>query len=253
MLVDKDLPSAEPRSPVSRDMAEIFTGRSIGGGRSRSGAHALPILSTAKPRRRMPSRSTIGLGFAIGALAVTLMLPAERSPQPVRLTPLPQAATPMPAPALPALSAPTPPTITPVAEQAIAPPPPEAGSVNLAPPVARAAAKPAVTRKARPVRARYRRALGDCAARGGMARARCLYPEIVRADDVLRDAYSDAARAGVSSRTLSIYRDRWARLRRRALSDPDMVADGYRALSRDLRDLRADVREGDGGPIGGGF
>lgn len=71
-----------------------------------------------------------------------------------------------------------------------------------------------------------------------MDRARCMYAEVVQADDRLRTAYAGATRAGVPRRTLSRYRDRWARLRRKALTDPDRVVSGYGQLARDLRGLR---------------
>lgn len=80
-----------------------------------------------------------------------------------------------------------------------------------------------------------------------------MYPEVVAADNLLREAYTDAARAGVASRTLSRYRHRWARLRGKALTQPDRVARGFRELARDLKDLGADTDEGGVGRIAGAY
>ena len=70
----------------------------------------------------------------------------------------------------------------------------------------------------------------------------CMRPQIVNADRQLRNAYHDAARAGVDRRVLVSYRNQWSRLRRRAISDPRRVAIGYRQMAQQLDAARSSRR-----------
>lgn len=100
------------------------------------------------------------------------------------------------------------------------------------------------TRKARLTPAAYVRSSEDCEGTVRAERARCLYSDIVGADEDLRSAYGGAVRAGVSGRTLARYRNRWARLRHKSVSDPDRVVREYAEIAADLRDLRHEAGSG---------
>lgn len=74
----------------------------------------------------------------------------------------------------------------------------------------------------------------SCERLRGAALARCMRPQILDVDRLLRDAYQDAIRAGVDRRVLIAYRRQWSRLRGRANSDPRSVAIGYRRMAQQL-------------------
>ncbi len=63
----------------------------------------------------------------------------------------------------------------------------------------------------------------------------CLHGTIMAADDRLRDAYDDAARAGVDRTTLVGVRNDWKSLRGRANRDPQALIRGYALLTEQLR------------------
>jgi hypothetical protein len=84
-----------------------------------------------------------------------------------------------------------------------------------------------------------------CHRLGGLDLARCMRPQILDADQELRNAYYDATRAGVDRRELSAYRRQWSRLRKQANSDPRGVEFGYRQMAKQL-DAARTVRFADG-------
>jgi hypothetical protein len=73
-----------------------------------------------------------------------------------------------------------------------------------------------------------------CDRLGGADLAKCMRPQILNVDRLLRAAYHDAARAGVDRRVLATYRRQWSSLRSRANSDPRHVELGYRRMARQL-------------------
>jgi hypothetical protein len=75
--------------------------------------------------------------------------------------------------------------------------------------------------------------------------ARCMRPQVVDADQQLRDAYHDAVRAGVDRRVLVAYRRQWSRLRDLANTDPQLVVGSYRQIARELDAERASRPAGD--------
>jgi hypothetical protein len=62
----------------------------------------------------------------------------------------------------------------------------------------------------------------------------CRRAEVAAADDRLRNAYDEAARAGIDRDVLVAVRNDWARLRRRANRDPAALIRGYRELTGQL-------------------
>lgn len=70
-----------------------------------------------------------------------------------------------------------------------------------------------------------------------LERARCMRPDILDADRRLRRAYAEAIRQGVERRFLIEHQRRWARLRNRAIRDPDHVLEGYGELAGALERL----------------
>lgn len=84
-----------------------------------------------------------------------------------------------------------------------------------------------------------------CDGMGGMDLARCIRPQILDADLQLRTAYNNAARAGVKRRELVAYRRQWAKLRKRANSDPRSVLVGFREIAQQLDAAHAGSDLGD--------
>jgi hypothetical protein len=77
-------------------------------------------------------------------------------------------------------------------------------------------------------------ASGSCDRLYGLDLARCMRPQVLDADQQLRDAYQDAIQAGVDRRVLASYRRQWSKLRKRANSDPHSVTTGYRQMAEQL-------------------
>jgi hypothetical protein len=65
-------------------------------------------------------------------------------------------------------------------------------------------------------------------------RAGCMHPDILAADEELRNAYARASASGVNAHLLSRFRDRWWQVRKDAASDPDYATKAYRQLAREL-------------------
>lgn len=95
-------------------------------------------------------------------------------------------------------------------------------------------------RKTRP-QAAAPRAGANCSRLGGANLARCMRPEILAADQHLRDAYAAAIRAGVDRKTLSTYRKHWSRIRKKANSDPVYVTVSFRQMARQLDAARTEL------------
>jgi hypothetical protein len=73
-----------------------------------------------------------------------------------------------------------------------------------------------------------------CDRLSGLDLARCMRPQVIDADQKLRNAYNDAIRAGVDRRVLVAYRRQWSKLRNHANSDPRSVVVGYRQIAQHL-------------------
>lgn len=86
---------------------------------------------------------------------------------------------------------------------------------------------------------------GWCDRLDGLDLARCMRPQILDADQQLRDAYQQAIQAGVDRHVLADYRRQWSKLRKRAISDPHSVTTGYRQMARQLDAARTGRLAGD--------
>jgi len=109
-----------------------------------------------------------------------------------------------------------------------------APSVTVSPPEVAAKAKPALQAKPahpRPRRrARPERACPEAASGG----AWCAHLAVLAADERLRVAYDRAVRRGAPYEELAKRRKAWAKLRRKAVKDPERVIRGYNALAESL-------------------
>lgn len=77
-----------------------------------------------------------------------------------------------------------------------------------------------------------------CARMGRQARARCMRPQLLRADRALRSAYASATRAGVDRKTLKSYRNRWSRVLEESNADPVYVTASLQEMTRRLNTKR---------------
>ncbi|GEM_PF-1711061 len=193
------------------------------------------------------------IGMAVTAAAGVLLLSGAvwmmRDPAPAAATAQPTATPAAPRAIAISAQAPAPVALTGPVAQAAPSPAPKAG-----------ASRPAATRKPPTVPAKAAVAepappapraiavatpsvpavppLPRCDGLQRKALAHCMYPRILAADQRLRDAFGAAARAGVDTRSLRDYRQRWTRLSKRADSDPDRVVVGYRELAGELDTAR---------------
>ncbi|MBU3077336.1 hypothetical protein [Sphingomonas quercus] len=237
-------------------MASIFAGLDASAAQSRSASEVRPINPSGPARRRWRSWSTIGAIVAVAALAANTMLatgrdrPLERAVPATPAARLATAASPItPPPLMVMAQEPEPPA--PMVEPTAAPPRPATARPASAKRKKSRLSAPA--RRVRVAQVTHHPVPRNCEGTIRMERARCMYPEVVAADDLLRDAYADAVRAGVANRTLNRYRHRWERLRGQALTQPDRVARGFRELARDLQELGADTDDGSVGRIAGAY
>lgn len=228
------------KPPVFQDMAAIFADRGRADGVERRAPNISPFHPAARRSRRRPVVIAIGLTLIGAAAAGSMMVFRAGNAPPVRTVDAMPAMQPSPVAAPVSL----PPNIAPVQVHdriVVA----ERGAAS----VRREAKRSRLARAERvphPVAARHNprsarlvsaERVGGCEGTVGIDRARCMYPQILETDKALRAAYADAANAGATGRALSPIRNRWARLRRRALVDPDRVADGYRQMAVELRGL----------------
>jgi len=199
---------------------------------------AVKGVPLGRPRRRLSPGLAGGLA-AVALVGVAAMALADRAPReaaPARTLPVQvAAATPAPAPQ------PARPVAPAAAQLASLPTPAPAAQPEPAVQKAVARAKP---RAERPKVVRTKSSAsssrgGRCAGLGGEARARCLYPAVIRADRRLRSAYASAVRAGAPRAVLVEYRREWAGLRRAANRDPGRVIAGYQAMASELDRLAA--------------
>ena len=252
----KPLSDAAGPPRVLRDMEDIF-GKPSGTRPKTAATGPHPIGPVVGPRNRRTPRTIsppmLLLGGLVmgGSLAWLVLSPPTPTAQPVarqversyELPPLPPRRV-EPAP------------ITPLPVASPLPPAPAAETAAYAPAGVGAGTRTGATRSrsvvaaANPGRAigaqrriaRRRPAANSeepCGDRGGLARARCMRPEILAADRRLRDAYGDAVRAGVDRRVLVSLRNRWARVSDKAVSDPDYVADNFQRMAQRLDAERA--------------
>ncbi|PZU08637.1 hypothetical protein [Sphingomonas sp.] len=238
-------------------MAAIFASSDTGRIRGPTAVRIMPIRANARRRRAM-NRPAVAVALAVTALMGSVMLLRTR-PAPSGYGKPADAAVRQIETAGPALMAspglpetPREPGASPIAAQATIGGRAATGQADAIGGPAAMAPGPVkavhVSRPATPARrervmlASYVKNSDDCDGTIRMDRARCMHPRIVAADDVLRSAYAGAVRAGVSRRTLSHYRARWARFGRKTLTDPDRVVAEYREMSRDLRDLGQDAK-----------
>jgi hypothetical protein len=87
---------------------------------------------------------------------------------------------------------------------------------------------------ARPKLLSTERAEQSCDGMSGLDRARCMRPQLLRADEQLRDAYARATRAGVKRSMLKSYRNRWSRLLDQSNSDPAHVTSSLQEMAQQL-------------------
>lgn len=223
----------EPRAhdlarSVAEELGPIFaaTAQDAAGGR-RSRVHA---LGPKAPRRGLPI-ATLGAVFAAGVVGLSLGGVVAHRGGPSEA---------------PVASRPSGPPIR-VAEAAPLPSPlPLLAPVPAAPPQVARTEQPRVhdhvqLRQAHATRRHavhkprlYTAHVRTCAGADRDERAWCSHRAVMAADDRLRRAYHTAERAGVSRPVLASYRDRWADLRHRAVSDPDEVVSGYSEMASDL-------------------
>lgn len=267
MLVERDSKAAASSSEagqlragaparVSSDMEEIFGAVSPKSGsvplaRSRSIVPIVPRLSAGgqRPVRRPWLMSGVVLGAAFAAAIVMVRHNSASSPAKAP-APVVQTET------LASQGYRLPTLVQPVA----VPPVPQAAPIKLAsgvsprdavhtrPSASRDLSKRKAVRRiaSKPInpapRARRRE---PCDGIGRAELARCMRPQLVQADSQLRDAYYDAVHAGVDRGLLVAYRNRWAKLRDRALTDPRQVTARYRQMAQELDSARVSSRDPD--------
>lgn len=257
------LPGPEVRARrVAQDMEGIFgTARPVLNRTASANARTTaPIASRAPDGRATRSGSngtSVLTGLAIaGVLAVSIILALNRTPDPAStpVTKVPQR------PVTRVAEAPRIPTV--LAPQVVPAEPRRMAGDHVATPPAKANAPLQPSRTAyhpkdmprrspavRVVRTRKptqhlvttfeastpaAQAAVPCDRLFGLDLARCMRPQVLDADQRLRDAYQDAVQAGVDRRVLVTYRRQWSKLRGRANSDPRGVTTGYRQIARQL-------------------
>lgn len=258
---------SERASSVSADMAGIFAGaQAARRGKPDQRAGVAPIVRSKAPRRRSRGMAwglagLAGLAAAGGAIWLARPDPAPViqpvppfAEAPIRPLPaLPRTAqateaSPVPAPAAPVIE--TPPVDTkPEA-------PPARPATRVASVAARApSAKPAPAPSSKPASTKASAQPGgvrpepfaQCGDLLEAEHAWCMRPRMLAADRRLRAAYAEAMRAGVDRKMLVSARREWARLRRKATSEPVEVTTAYQDLATRLEEARSSVRAGERG------
>jgi len=235
---------------VSRDMERIFGARPgerldgpAGPPPARTPDVVIPLVGEAAeswPRTLIVTSVAAMAGVLLLSGAVWMMRGGAPAAPPTAKAAAAVAAAPRPSVRPPVAPAPDPtPALTAMPRPAVVTAP-----ASPAPQKAVAAA-PSRPKRAEPPKARERKApdtaasARSCKGLEDKALARCMYPQVLVADQRLRDAFGAAASAGMDVKTLRDYRKRWSRLSKRADSDPRRVVVGYRELASQLNTARA--------------
>jgi len=233
----QSVPDAESRAPPETPRDDVYDLRRVVGADMESIFALLPRLgqpAAASSTRTPAKRLGIYWRSALVALfVVALMIAAAMAFLPEMRRAPKDAARPAPAPI--AMMA------VPIETNATPPPPRPAPAKHPREHRVAIASPHRATRPEKP--ASHQRAAPAPPATPASARCRdgdtawCLHDRALAADHALRDAYADAARAGVRRATLVDIRGDWRRLRKRADNDPAAMIDGYADLTGTLRRL----------------
>ncbi len=231
---------------VARDMERIF------GATAQKPRAPHPVTPIALERRGgtawlLGGAAMLTLLLLAGFMAAWIMRDSAPGPIVARAETLARAQPETPQ----AASAPAPREAPPPARPPAAKPPmaaiePAAAPRNIAPatrradaarPLAMSAARPApaVARSVRPVQPGI---AASCSRLSRPARAACMRPQFISADQALRTAFTRAERAGVSPDMLDDYQRRWTRLLDDYAEDPRYVTNRLRKMARQLDDER---------------
>jgi hypothetical protein len=225
-LPDRPAPAL---SAVAAELEQAFPPRrNPGGGRISPAA----LVRSGADAGRRASLSRLGL---VGAAALGGLVAGAVLPKPAPAARPPAAAPVPPVVASPPI-APIPVSSAPAGWVAPAPSPSPA-------PEAAPARKPPAKAKPAPRARRPAAKAARAAACGARTTGRwCAYRAVLAADQRLRRAYDRAVRAGASYDVLVEHRRDWARLRKRASRDPEMVIERYDEISQALDRARRRAR-----------
>jgi hypothetical protein len=235
-------PSGERRRfsrSVSADLEAIFRSKpELLARRNGSGTDSITSVQPKRQRQWGRAPSVLGvIAFAlVGSTAAAFFLAGERMLSEASVVAHPSSKQ-TPAPTLMAAIEQKIVPLTPAPQPAIIPTEEPAPQVVERAPVSRAA-------PSRRSVAAAERNDPDCVGFTGRELSRCMRPQLLAADRVMRAAYAQATQTGLNYSTLFSYQQRWARVLQQADADPQQTTAALNRMAQELGDEQYRQRAG---------